>query len=182
MARKLKVNMTGVESYVKCAEGEHIAVLKEIEEKESQNGSDMLAAVFEVIKGSSTGARVFDNFVLTEKALWKLKGYLEAVGMKADGKIVIDLDKLVGKTCIINVLHEEYNGQTRAKIDGFKSLTQKSESDDDEDDDDDEEEEDKKKKDKKKDKRKADNKKKKKKPEPEDEDDDEDDDDDWDEE
>ena len=125
MARKLKMDFTGVESFVKCAEGEHIAVLREVEEKSSSNGNDMLAVTFEVTKGTSTGAKLYDNFVLTEKALWKLKGYLEVVGVKADGKIVVDLDKLVGKACIISVSHEEYNGNTKARIDGYKKLEAK---------------------------------------------------------
>lgn len=135
--RKVKVDMTGVESFVRCEEGEHIAVLKSIEEKPASSGNDMLTAAFEVIKGTSTGARVYDNFVLTEKALWKLKGFLEVLGMKADGRIVLDLDKLVGRTCIINVLHEEYNGSLKAKIDWYKKLEVDDEEDEDDDDEDD---------------------------------------------
>jgi hypothetical protein len=123
---KVKVDFTGVEAYVKCAEGEHVAVLKSIEEKESQGGNDMLAATFEVVAGPSSGARVFDNFPLTEKALWKLKMYLEAIGMKADGKVAIDTDKMVGKKLIISVSHEEYQGQTRARIQGYKKMGESS--------------------------------------------------------
>lgn len=149
MSKKLKVDFTGVESYVRCEEGQHIAKLVELEEKVSQNGSDMLAAVFEVTKGDSKGAKLFDNFVLTEKALWKLKSFLEIMNMKAEGRVVIDLDKLIGRLCIVEVTHEEYNGQVRARITGFKALTEKAEkapykkgkpADDDDDDDDDWEE------------------------------------------
>lgn len=172
MARKIKVNFTGVESYVRCEEGQHVARLKSLEEKVSQNGSDMLVAKFEVIQGNSTGAVIYHNFVLTEKALWNLKGYLEVIGLKSDGKIILDLDKLVGKVCIINVLHEEYKNQLRAKIDGFKALEA--------DEEDDEEEE-------KPAKKKKTTKKAKKKPEPveeeeEEEEEEDDDDDDWEEE
>jgi hypothetical protein len=184
MARKLKVNFTGVESFVKCSEGEHIAVLKEIKEESAKSsGSDMLACVFEVIKGSSTGARVYDNFVLTDKALWKLKGYLEVVGLKADGKIMIDLDKMVGKTCIISVSHEEYNGSKRARIEEYKKL--EASDDEDVDDDDDEEEDDEPAETPKQKKARlakaaaeAKAKKGKKKPEPEEDDEDDEDDDD----
>ena len=128
-ARKKKLDFTGIEAYVKCAEGQHVVKLTEIEETESQAGNDMLSATFQVVKGTSTGAKLYDNFVLTEKALWKLQSFLVALGMKADGKITLDLDKLIGKTCIVEVVHEEYDGKTRARIQEFIKLA----SDDDED-------------------------------------------------
>lgn len=130
MGKKMKVDFSNVEAYVKCAEGQHVVKLIEIEETESQAGNDMLNATFQVVKGNSTGAKLYDNFVLTEKALWKLQSFLVAVGMKADGKVILDLDKLIGKTCIVEVAHEEYEGKTRAKIQEFKKLATKSDEDD----------------------------------------------------
>lgn len=141
MARRMKLDFTEVEAFVKCEEGEHVVKLIEIEESESQAGNDMLSATFQVVKGNSTGAKLYDNFVLTEKALWKLQSFLTAVGIKADNKVILDLDKLVGKTCIVSVEHEEYDGKTRARIQEFKKLeAKKYEPDDDDFDDDDEEE------------------------------------------
>ena len=119
---KIKVDFTGVEATAKCEEGEHIAVLKSIEEKQSQGGNDMLSACFEVTAGVSAGSRVYDNFVLGETSLWKLKLFLECIDMKAEGKVAIDTDKMLGKKCIISVSHEEYNGQKRAKIQEYKKL------------------------------------------------------------
>ena len=130
----MKLDFSNIEAYVKCAEGQHLVKLVEIEEGESQAGNDMLSATFQVVKGNSTGAKLYENFVLTEKALWKLQSFLIAIGMKADGKVVLDLDKLIGKTCIAEVAHEEYDGKTRARIQEFRKLAAKSdEPDDDED-------------------------------------------------
>lgn len=143
MARKVKVDMTGVESYSKASEGIHTAKVVEILEKTSQGGDDMLQFAFEIIKGEDKGSRVFESFVLTDKALWKLKSFLQAVGMKADGKLVLDLDKLIGKICDIEVFHDEYNGQKRAKISDYYKVGKggSTESDEDEADEDDEDEE-----------------------------------------
>ena len=143
MGKKMKLDFSGIEAYVKCAEGQHVVKLVEIEETESQAGNDMLNATFKVVKGQSTGATLYDNFVLTEKALWKLQSFLVAVGMKADGKVVLDLDKLIGKTCIVEVEHEEYDGKTRARIQEFIKLAAKDEEEPDDEDieEDDEEEE-----------------------------------------
>lgn len=188
MARKVKMDFTGVESYSKASEGRHTVKVADIEQKTSSGGDDMLQFAFEVIKGADKGSRVFDNFVLTDKALWKFKACLQALGMKADGKIVIDLDKILGKICDIEVFHEEYNGQMRAKISDYYKVAAKAADDDEDeaddedlDDEDEEEEEEEEVKPAKKSKpAKAPAKAapKKRKPEPEPEEDDEDDDED----
>ena len=188
MARVKKLDFTGVESYTKASEGIHTAKVAEILEKTSQGGDDMLQFKFEITKGEDKGSAVFESFVLTDKALWKFKAFLQAIGMKADGKLKIDLDKLIGKVCDIEVFWEEYNGQTRAKIsDYYKAgkggkVEDEGLDDEDEDDTDDEEEEEEAPK-KKAPAKKTPAKKTpaKKKPEPEDDDEDDEDEDDEDE-
>ena len=141
MARKLKLDFTGVESYSRCSEGIHRAKVAEIQEKTSQGGDDMLQIAMEVVAGADKGCRVFDNCVLSDKALWKFKQLLSALGVKCDGKVAVDLDGLIGKTCDIEVFHEEYNGQTRAKISNYSKVAASADVDDDDDDDEEEDEE-----------------------------------------
>lgn len=181
MARKLKLDFTGVESFSRCSEGIHRAKVAEIQEKTSQGGDDMLQVAMEVIAGADKGCRVFDNCVLSDKALWKFKQLLSALGVKCDGKVAVDLDGLIGKTCDIEVFHEEYNGQTRAKISNYSKVAASADAEDDDDDEEEDEEEVKPSKKSKAAPAKTPAKKKPvKKPEPEpEEDDDEDDDDDW---
>lgn len=172
MARKVKLDFTGVQAYKKCEEGIHVAKLIQIDEGTTQSGDDMLKATFEVTQGDSKGARVFDNFTLTEKALWKLKLFLTSIGVKSEGKIAVDLDKLVGKTVNIEVGNEDYNGQTRAKILSYSAIAVAA--DDDEEEDEEEEE-----KPAKKDKKSKPDKKEAPKKESEEDDDDWEDDEDW---
>lgn len=146
MARKFKVDMTGVESYTRCPEGEFAARCKKIDMGTVQgSGDDCLKAQFEVLSGEGKGCSVYETFSLSEKALWKLKSFLEAIGVKANGKLSLDLDKLEGKICTIEVFHDEYNGSKRAKISSYSKYTPDDTDDedddlDDEDEDDDEEE------------------------------------------
>lgn len=140
MGRKIKLDMTNISAYQRCEEGRHRVKVVSVEEATSQGGNDMLKVAFEVISGSSKGARVFENFALTDKALWKLKLCLKSMGMKADGKISLDLDRLVGKTTTIEVGYEEYNGQDRARILNYFETNSTPEQNDDDDDDDDEDE------------------------------------------
>lgn len=177
----MKLDFTGVESFQRASEGEHVCKIATADEKQSQSGNDMIVVAFEVIKGDDKSARVFENYPLIDTALWKLKGLLQAIGMKADGKVQLDLDRLIGKTCIVGVKHEEYDGKTRARVDYVKKLGAAAESDDEEEEELPFKEEEEEEKPAKAEKPKATEKKAPKKPEPVD-DDDEDDDDDWDDE
>lgn len=138
MARKMKVDFTGVESYQRVSEGIHRAKISEIQEKTSQGGDPMLQIAFEVIKGDDKGNKVFDSLVLTDKALWKFKSLLQVLNMKCEGKVAVDLDNMIGKVLDISVIHEEYNGVTRAKISEYTKANDSKSSVDDDDDDEDE--------------------------------------------
>ena len=141
MSNKVKIDLTGVESYQKANEGQHIAKVATAEQGTSQGGNDVIKVAFEVIKGKDKGCRVFETYPLSDTALWKLKGLLQSVGIRAEGKIVLDLDKLVGKVCLIEVVHEEYQGILRAKISETRQLESLDDDEDDDDEDDEEEEE-----------------------------------------
>lgn len=117
--RTITVDMTGVETFSKVSEGIHTAKVKEINTTTTQAGDDALQVIFEVIKGEDKGGRVFETFTLIDKALWKFKAFLKAIGVKHEGKIKIDLDKLIGNICDIEVFWNEYNGQTYAKISDY---------------------------------------------------------------
>ena len=192
-SKKVNVDFTGVESFNRPSEGQHVVKIVSAEMKQSQGGNDMIVVAFEVTKGSDKGARCIENYPLAENALWKLKGLLQAIGMKCDGKVRLDLDKLIGKICIITVSDEEYEGKIRARVQECKKLAavadeedddedqdEEDDSDDSDDEDDEEEEAPKKKPTKKAPAKKAPKKKAPMNP-PEDEDED-DDDDDWDDE
>lgn len=202
-SRKHKVDFTGVEAFNKPAEGKHKAKISKVEETTSQGGNDMFKVTFEVVAGPSKGCRVIENYPLIDTALWKLKSLLQAIGMKADGRVQIDLDKMEGKVLEITVFYEEYNGQDRAKISETNKFIAEAEDDDvddvddveeeaeepEEEEEEEEEEEPKKKSSKNSTKKpakssaKTSGKKAKKEPEPEPEDEDDwDDDDDWDDE
>lgn len=189
--RKMKLDFTGVETFNRPAEGVHKVKIEKIEETVSQGGNDMFKVTFVVIAGASKGCKVIENYPLIDTALWKLKGLLEAIGMKADGRVQIDLDKMEGKTLELTVKYEEYEGKDRARVAETRkvgaAITGDDEDDIDEDDDDeldeeddeeDEEEEEPPKKSKKSEPKSKKSTKSKKKAEPEPED--EDDDDDWD--
>lgn len=178
-SKKVRVDFSGVESFQRPSEGEHVAKIVSAELKQSQGGNDMIVVAFEVTKGQDKGSRVFENYPLVENALWKLKGMLQAIGMKCDGKVQLDLDKLIGKVCIISVADEEYDGKIRSRIQECRKLAAVADEDKDNED---IEEEDKDEEEQPKKKAPAKAAKKKAPMNPPEDDDEDEDDDDWDDE
>ena len=131
MAKK-KIDFSGVETFARAPEGVHVAKIVTVEETVFQSGNEGFKVAFEILKGAGKGARVYENFPLADNSLWKLKTLLEAVKIKCDGRIILDTDKLVGKTLEIEVYHEEYDGKMRARLGEMRKLAPV-ETDDDED-------------------------------------------------
>lgn len=175
MAKK-KIDFSGVESFQRAPEGTHTVKVVEMEETTFQSGNEGFKVAFEIMKGAGKGARVYENFPLAENSLWKLKSLLEAVRIKADGRIMLDTNKVVGRSLEIDVYHEEYEGRMRARLGEMRRLgAGKVEDDDDEEEDfEDEIEEEEEIEEAPKKARKAPAKKAKAQPEPEEDDDDED--------
>lgn len=121
MAKK-KIDFSGVETFARAPEGVHVAKIVTVEETVFQSGNEGFKVAFEILKGAGKGARVYENFPLADNSLWKLKTLLEAVKIKCDGRIILDTDKLIGKTLEIEVYHEEYDGKMRAKLGEMRKL------------------------------------------------------------
>lgn len=139
---KRKIDFSGVETYLKAPEGTHAAKVVEVEDVTFQSGNEGLKVVYEITQGIGKGARIYDNFSFADNALWKLKTLLEALKIKCNGRILLDTDKMVGKTLEIEVIHEEYEGKTRAKVTEMRKLSASKAEDEDEDIDDADEDDD----------------------------------------
>lgn len=96
--------------------------LTEIEEKEGEeSGKPYLQLAFEVPDGEEfAGTKAWDNMSLQPQALWKLRGFLEAAGVETvDGPMDIDTDELIGVVVTANIIHEDYKGKMKHRIDGY---------------------------------------------------------------
>ena len=75
---------------------------------------------------------VFDNLVISEKAMFKLISFFESVGVKEKGK---DMKLSIGDAALeamnregrCKIKHETYNGEVRAKVDKYIVLAPKKE-------------------------------------------------------
>ena len=109
----LNLDFSNVRGNVVLEEGTYNVTLKKVEEKTSSTGNPMLFVVFEE---EETGTGLFENYVLTEKCLWKLKELLVASGVECDGAIDIDPEELLGLCYKAKVIKEDYNGSPVNRI------------------------------------------------------------------
>lgn len=140
-SNKVRVDFSDVESFGLIPKGKYPAKVVKAEINTNSNGNDQLVITFQITKGELKGKKITNFFVLVDQARFKLKEFMEACGMKADGKVMIDSDKFIGKVCDISVYIDDYNDQERSRISGYmpsgKSKAKVEDEDDEEEEDDD---------------------------------------------
>ena len=102
--------------------GEYNFMVVEVEKTYAQSsGNPMLKVRLDLQWADGC---VFDNLVLTDKAMFKVVSFLESIGLKEKGKeLLISIgeaaDKAVGLEGRCVLKHETYNGEVRAKVDKY---------------------------------------------------------------
>lgn len=111
-------DLTEVESgYSNLPEGDYKFKVVKAEEQESQGGNPMIVWDFEVAEGKHKGGKIRDYTSLSANALWKLKGYLEAMNFELPGSAFdLDLADMVDEEVMGRVEQEEYEGKMRARL------------------------------------------------------------------
>lgn len=97
---------------------DYVVEIEKVENRTAKSGNEMLSLTFNVMEGEYEGRKIFDLYVLTEKALWKLKDLLVAVGVDTEGMVDLDIDDLVGEVFVANIEIQEsqgYDPQNRIK-------------------------------------------------------------------
>lgn len=117
----ITVDFNGVESGGGRAipDGEYLVEVVSVEEKESQEGNAYLAWKWKVVDGPYKGATVYDNTSLKPTALWRLKTLLECLGLEVDGKMGINFGELKGKSLLVEIANETYQGKQKPRISNF---------------------------------------------------------------
>lgn len=87
--------------------GQYLATITNAEEGESQSGNAKIDIQWKVEEGEHEGRIVFDTLVWHEKALWRVKQTLLAVGFPKDYRGEIGAEDLLGHTAAIAVSIEE---------------------------------------------------------------------------
>lgn len=111
----LTLDFTSVPSREALAEGVYELQIVEVEETTSSTGNPMLKMTYDVL-GVEGNRKLFDNFVLIDKCLWKIKELFDAIGLDTSQICEIEPSELIGYTVKAKVVQEEYEGETRNRV------------------------------------------------------------------
>ena len=95
--------------------------IEKLEETTSSTGNPMWKVTYSVDEDAQGNAvegqrKLWDNFVLVDKALWKLKELFDALGIDTSDVVEMDPQELVGLSIQARVVHDEYNGETVNRV------------------------------------------------------------------
>jgi len=102
--------------------GEYLIGVTAAEEKTSKNGHPQVALDLEILEGELKGRGVKDWVTVTERAMWRVKQVLMAIGypIAASGEVDLDASKMIGGKAIITVKHELWDDKVRLRIDQWR--------------------------------------------------------------
>lgn len=111
----LNLDFSSVPSREPLAEGVYTLRIARVEETTSSTGNPMLKVEYDVV-GVDGGRKLWDNFVLIDKALWKLKELFDALGIDTSQIVEMDVQELVGLEVQAKVVQDTYNGDITNRV------------------------------------------------------------------
>lgn len=109
----MNLDFSNVQGGTILDEGMYNVTIESVEEKKASTGNPMLLVRF---REETTKTAIFENYVLTENCLWKLKELLVAAGIECNGAIDFDTEDLIGLVFKAKIVQDSYNDSTVNRI------------------------------------------------------------------
>ena len=111
----VKLDFSSVPSREPLEEGVYHLQIAKVEETNSSTGNPMLKVEFDVL-GVEGNRKLWDNYVLIDKCLWKVKELFDALGIDTSALVEMDVNELVGLEVQAKVIQETYNGDIMNRV------------------------------------------------------------------
>lgn len=111
----LNLDFSNVPSREPLDEGIYSLTIAKAEETTSSTGNPMLKLEFDV-NDVDGNRKLWDNYVLIDKCMWKVKELFTALGIDTSEIVKMDASELTGLQVNAKVIQEEYNGDTVNRI------------------------------------------------------------------
>ena len=111
----LNLDFSSVPSREPLEEGVYHLQIAKVEETNSSTGNPMLKVEYNVL-GVEGNRKLWDNYVLIDKCLWKVRELLDAVGIDTSELVEMDVTELVGLEVNAKVIQETYNGDIMNRV------------------------------------------------------------------
>lgn len=111
----LNLDFSSVPSREPLEEGVYHLRIAKVEETASSTGNPMLKVEYDVMDVEGN-RKLWDNYVLIDKCLWKVKELFDAIGVDTSELVEMDVTELVGMEVNGKVIQETYNGDIVNRI------------------------------------------------------------------
>lgn len=111
----INLDFSSVPSREPLEEGIYHLQIAKVEETNSSTGNPMLKVEFNVL-GVDGNRKLWDNYVLIDKCLWKVKELFDALGIDTSNLVEMDVNELVGMEVQAKVIQETYNGDIMNRV------------------------------------------------------------------
>ena len=111
----INLDFSSVPSREPLEEGIYHLQIAKVEETNSSTGNPMLKVEFNVL-GVDGNRKLWDNYVLIDKCLWKVKELFDALGIDTSALVEMDVNELVGLEVQAKVIQETYNGDIMNRV------------------------------------------------------------------
>ena len=111
----INLDFSSVPSREPLEEGVYHLQIAKVEETNSSAGNPMLKVEYNVL-GVDGNRKLWDNYVLIDKCLWKVKELFDALGIGTSALVEMDVSELVGMEVQAKVIQETYNGDTVNRV------------------------------------------------------------------
>lgn len=105
----MNLDFSSVPSREPLEEGIYQLRIAKVEETTSSTGNPMLKVEYDVV-GVDGNRKLWDNYVMIDKCMWKLKELFDALGIDTSEIVEMDAAELVGMEINAKVIQEVYNG------------------------------------------------------------------------
>ena len=111
----LNLDFSSIPSREPLEEGVYLLRIAKVEETTSSTGNPMLKVEYDVVDVDGN-RKLWDNYVLIDKCLWKGKELFDAIGVDTSELVEMDVTELVGMEVNGKVIQETYNGDIVNRI------------------------------------------------------------------
>ena len=111
----LNLDFSSIPSREPLEEGVYHLRIAKVEETTSSTGNPMLKVEYDVVDVDGN-RKLWDNYVLIDKCLWKVKELFDAIGVDTSELVEMDVTELVGMEVNAKVIQETYNGDIVNRI------------------------------------------------------------------
>lgn len=127
---EITVDLTNYKDKVgsRIAPGEYRVVVDDAELDKSRAGNDMINVWYRVLDGEFKDSSITDRLTITEKALFRVVAFMQAVGLPTPRKrLNLNLRNFIGKQLIITVDDgEPYNGRVKSEVRDYAKVAKSS--------------------------------------------------------